>query len=105
MNPRGPIPQVQSKLDDLVLDMDCSAEAQVDNTKVILGCFAQVLRDGRVSESDLPYIAAALRHTRLEHRMNQEQSRDVKSVRQLVNPLFQLITSLRAQQQAQRARG
>jgi hypothetical protein len=108
MRPKGPTPHVVVELDDLVFDLDCLAEAQVDNTGEILRDFLEVFRDRRVDDSDTPRILSALRKTKVEHRWNNEQSVGMKGVRRLVSPLFELVRSLRSQLQftrQQMARG
>jgi hypothetical protein len=107
VNPRGPTPHAVAQVDDLVFDLHCSADAQVDNTHAMLAQFPAIFRDGRVGDEDTDEILFLLKHARLEHRWNAEQLSGMKLLRALVNPLFELVATLRSQMQAarQQARG
>ncbi len=102
MNPRGPIPHAQAELDDLVFDLDCSADAQVDNTTDMLEVFCSIFSDGRVDDGDEPYVRSLLTRTKVEHRMNTEQCDGMQDVRRMVGPVFELLASLRGQLQQSR---
>ena len=99
MKPNGRPPTAVAQLDDLVFDLDCSAEAQVDNTEDMLEIFVEIFQDGVVDHEDTPRVHAALRRTKIEHQLNHEQSRDMKLIRRLLNPFFELVASLRAKNQ------
>jgi hypothetical protein len=99
VNPRGRTPAIAVELDDLVFDLDCSAEAQLDNTHCMLEQFAQIFRDGRVDHEDTGRVLSVLRRTKVEHQLNGEQSAGMKAVRRLLNPILALVATLRAKNQ------
>lgn len=103
MKPHGRTPAEVAKLDDQVFDLDCLAEAQVENTGSMLGHFAAICGDGRLDDEDLPEFASLLRRTRLEHRWNAEQSAGMKQVRRMLNPLFEIVKRLRGRLEATKA--
>ncbi|MBN1319381.1 MAG: hypothetical protein JXA87_00935 [Thermoleophilia bacterium] len=99
MNPRGPIPSAQADLDDQVFDLHCSADAQVDNTGDMLVVFAEIYRDGRLDDFDDRSVRVLLARTKVEHRLNREQLEGMGCLRRLLNPIFELVTAIRGENQ------
>lgn len=95
MNPRGPIPQCLTLLDDCLFDAQCSADSQVLNTEGMLERFRGIFADGQVSDRDTDDVLYIFRHTRLEARLNDQQVPALRGARTHCNAVGELVTGLR----------
>lgn len=96
----GATPRALEYLDDCILDAQCSADAQLDNTALILERLEHVFADGQVDDRDEQDLLYVLRHARLEHRLNEEQCSLLKWARMHCNKVAELVAGYRSKLRA-----
>ena len=96
VRPRGRVPLAQSQFDDELLELQCSADFQVTNTRELLYYMDKADDDGRIDAHEWQTI---FRYVRKEHQANCNSNAGWRRVRDWANDFFTWATSVRAQMQ------
>lgn len=97
--PIGNRPAAAVLLDDTLFDAQCCGDSQVTNTSHMLERFESIFADGQVTDRDSEDVLYLLRHTRLEHKFNEEQCSLLRWARTHCNRAMRLVEALRLQVQ------